>query len=84
MGAATNLLEVSDVEVRRGERLLIRDLSFGLAAGQMALVIGPNGGGKTSLLRIVAGLAPCTAGRIAFDGEQGREACVFLIRTARS
>jgi heme exporter protein A len=68
VGAATNLLEVSDVEVRRGERLLIRDLSFGLAAGQMALVIGPNGGGKTSLLRIVAGLAPCTAGNITFDG----------------
>jgi heme exporter protein A len=63
-----NLLEVRAVAVSRGERRLIEELSFSLASGQRALVIGPNGGGKTSFLRTCAGLAPCAAGEILFRG----------------
>jgi iron(III) transport system ATP-binding protein len=42
--------------------------SFGLAAGEIGVLIGPSGCGKTSLLRAVAGLERCTSGRITVDG----------------
>jgi heme exporter protein A len=61
------VLEARDVDVWRGERCLVRGLSFALSAGQMALIVGPNGAGKTSLLRLLAGLAPCIAGRITWN-----------------
>jgi heme exporter protein A len=61
------VLEARDVDVWRGDRCLVRGLSFALDAGQMALVVGPNGAGKTSLLRIIAGLAPCVAGSVTWN-----------------
>jgi heme exporter protein A len=61
-------LELEAVELTRGERRLVSGLSFSLAAGQLALVTGPNGTGKTTLLRTVAGLAPPSSGAIRFAG----------------
>lgn len=66
-------LSVEDLEVRRGASRLVEALSFTIAAGQRALIIGRNGTGKTSLLRILAGIAPVTAGRIALDGRPQSE-----------
>ena len=42
----------------------VQDVSLGLAAGQIGVLIGPSGCGKTSLLRAVAGLERCSAGRV--------------------
>jgi heme exporter protein A len=52
----------------RGLRLLFEDLSFALSPGQAALVTGPNGIGKSSLLRIAAGLLAPAAGRVDRHG----------------
>jgi heme exporter protein A len=52
----------------RGPRLLFEDLSFALGPGQAALVTGPNGIGKSSLLRIAAGLLAPAAGRVDRHG----------------
>jgi heme exporter protein A len=49
---------------RRGERLLFRELNLAVEPGQLVWVRGANGQGKTSLLRLLAGLAPPAAGRI--------------------
>ena len=62
------MLTVMSLEVRRGGVGLLRDLSFQLAPGQTALVTGANGSGKTSLLRVLAGLAVPAAGRIDWRG----------------
>lgn len=48
----------------RGDRLLFRDLDFDLAPGQLLQVEGANGSGKTSLLRLIAGLVPPLDGHI--------------------
>ena len=59
----------SDLACRRGERLLFRGLSFALGPGEALQVAGPNGTGKSSLLRILAGLLRPYAGSTARSGE---------------
>ncbi|SLK05212.1 heme ABC exporter ATP-binding protein CcmA [Novosphingobium mathurense] len=62
---------VRDLACRRGDRLLFRNLSLSLNAGQALQVAGSNGIGKSSLLRIVAGLAPAFAGSVESQGTIG-------------
>lgn len=52
----------------RGGRMLFQNLSCGLDAGDVLHLLGPNGSGKTSLLRIMAGALPPAAGKILWNG----------------
>lgn len=60
-------LEAERLACRRGGRMVFHDLSFCVAAGQAALLRGPNGVGKSSLLRVLAGLIPPASGEIRLD-----------------
>ncbi len=62
------LLRLDGVTGYRGGRILFERLSLVLAAGDAALVTGPNGVGKSSLLRIAAGLLRPGAGRVESAG----------------
>jgi heme exporter protein A len=59
-----SLLRFDDVACRRGGRSLFEGLSFALAPGEALIVTGPNGVGKSSLLRLAAGLLSAEAGRV--------------------
>jgi iron(III) transport system ATP-binding protein len=52
-----------------GGRAAVDGITLGLAAGQVGVLIGPSGCGKTSLLRAVAGLERCAAGRVLIAGD---------------
>lgn len=53
---------------RRGERLLFENLDFTVVPGELLLLRGPNGVGKTTLLSALAGLVPPAAGNLAVSG----------------
>jgi len=64
-------LTATDLACRRGERLLFRGLSLDLRAGDVLHVTGENGTGKTSLLRILAGLLSPYSGEVSHEGAIG-------------
>ncbi|CAN5336347.1 heme ABC exporter ATP-binding protein CcmA [soil metagenome] len=68
-GEASPRIAVREAACRRGGRLLFSGVSLALAPGQAALVSGPNGIGKSSLLRMLCGLLPVFAGNIEATGE---------------
>lgn len=63
------VLEAVALSCERDWRLLFEHLDLRLAAGDMVQISGPNGSGKTSLLRLLSGLMPPTAGEVLFDGK---------------
>ncbi len=66
------MLEAVDLECVRGQRRLFHRLSFDLPPGHMLWVLGPNGSGKTSLLRVLCGLLRPEAGKVCWKGEDVR------------
>jgi heme exporter protein A len=67
------LLQGVKLECVRGSRRLFSDFSFDLRPGELLWVTGPNGSGKTSLLRIVCTLLPPEHGEVRWRGTPVRE-----------
>jgi heme exporter protein A len=61
-------LRADEITCSRGGREVFRGVSFTLAAGQALLVSGRNGAGKSSLLRVIAGLIRIVSGRLTLEG----------------
>lgn len=76
-------LVAENLSASRGPDRIIADLSFAIAKGQAMVVTGPNGIGKSTLLRVVAGLLRPDAGSVRLDegpaeAETVGEACHYL------
>ena len=65
-----------DVQDESGEKGIIKDLSLTLDDNKFIVITGPNGGGKSTLARLIAGVAKPTAGKIYFDGKDITEASI--------
>jgi len=61
-------LSIRGVHVWRGDRHLLKGLSFGVQRGELVHVAGPNGTGKTTLLRVVSGLLRPEQGSVEWQG----------------
>lgn len=66
------MLQAFDLACVRGDRRLFRGLSFEAGAGVLLRVLGANGSGKTSLLRLLAGLGLPAAGDVLWQGQPVR------------
>jgi len=68
------ILAVTDLWAGYGRAPVIRGLEVAVAPGEVAVIIGPNGHGKTTFLRAVSGLLKPSRGEVLLDGEpvQGR------------
>ena len=69
----TAKLSGNDISLYRGERCLFQGLTFALNPGELLLLEGENGSGKTSLMRAIAGLLELESGEIRWDGQPTRE-----------
>jgi branched-chain amino acid transport system ATP-binding protein len=64
------ILDVRDLVAGYGDAVVVRDLNLSVDAGSTAVLIGPNGHGKTTFLRTVSGLIKPTRGEVWFAGER--------------
>jgi zinc/manganese transport system ATP-binding protein len=71
-GSADNPVEVRGGRLDLGERTLWADLDLSVAPGEFLAVLGPNGSGKTSLLRVLLGQLPLSAGTASVAGRPAR------------
>lgn len=62
------MFDIDQLACQRGDRLLFRRLGFSLKPGELLRIAGANGMGKTSLLRLLAGLSPPAAGTLCWHG----------------
>jgi len=60
-------LKINNLSCQRGYNLLFKNLSFELNSGEVLKISGPNGSGKTSLMKILAGLNSFETGSIEYD-----------------
>lgn len=65
-----SILEVSHLSKSYGTTTVLRDISFSLEVGQTLSLIGPSGGGKTTLLRCLVSLEIATSGTVTVNGER--------------
>lgn len=62
-----NLLHIQDVYKSYGPKLILNDIDFSVAAGELCTVVGPSGCGKSTLLRLVLGQEEASSGFIHID-----------------
>jgi ABC-2 type transport system ATP-binding protein len=67
-GSDSAWLAIESVTHRYGDRIALADVSFTVRRGELFGLLGPNGGGKTTLFRILCTLLPPSAGRVTLAG----------------
>jgi iron complex transport system ATP-binding protein len=75
------ILELSDISVRRGDRIILGPINWQVLEGERWVILGPNGAGKTTLLQICSSLIHPTTGGINILGEKLGKVDVFELRT---
>lgn len=64
------MLRIESLSVSYGNRPVLKDVSLQVSSGEVVALIGPNGVGKSTLIRAVSGVVPAQHGRIRADGQE--------------
>lgn len=68
-----SLIRIENLSLVRDDRTILTDVNLTVDRGDFVAITGPNGGGKTTLLRLILGLLKPTTGTIAIENEHGRK-----------
>lgn len=68
MDKSQNIITIKDVAFERGDRSIFSDLTLTIPAGKIVAIMGPSGTGKTTLLRLIAGLLAPSRGQVIVKG----------------
>ena len=63
------MLELKNISKRFGQKVIFTDFSLQVEDGKILSLVGPSGGGKTTLLRMLAGLGTVDSGEVIYNGE---------------
>ncbi len=83
MTSETAIVQALGLTVAHGDQVVQRDLDFAIGRGEVFVIIGASGCGKSSLLRSLIGLQPPTAGQVLISGQdlyEGEEAALSELR----
>jgi iron complex transport system ATP-binding protein len=75
------ILELSNISVQRGDRVILGPLDWQVLEGQRWVILGPNGAGKTTLLQVCSSLIHPTSGEVKILGQALGKTDVFELRT---
>jgi branched-chain amino acid transport system ATP-binding protein len=64
------MLRLENVHAGYGRTAILHDVTIEVARGEVVTIVGANGAGKSTTLRVVSGVIPARAGRIVFEGEE--------------
>jgi phospholipid/cholesterol/gamma-HCH transport system ATP-binding protein len=74
MELGQTLIEVKNLNFRYQDELILRDVNFEIKKGELVVVVGPRGEGKSTLLKILGGLIEFSMGDVLYDGFNLRRA----------
>ena len=63
------MLELRNIHKRFGDKQILSDFNLTIHEGKILAIVGPSGGGKTTLLRMLAGLEKIDSGEVFYNGE---------------
>lgn len=69
MSNNTAVVQIQNVEKRYGEHQVLKSVNFDIQAGEFVAFVGESGGGKSTLLRLIAGLESVSAGQLLMNGQ---------------
>ena len=69
----SSLISVSNLSVRYGQTEVLKNISFEIKKGDFVGLVGPNGGGKTTLVKTILGLIPIHSGKVSLLGKKEGE-----------
>jgi ABC-type Mn2+/Zn2+ transport system ATPase subunit len=72
MESSKVLLSASELSLAYGRRTVLQEVNLALCPGEFWFFLGPNGEGKTTLLRAILGMLPPRSGQLWIDPELGR------------
>lgn len=79
--ATLPVLELTDVSVRRGEKIILGPINFTITSGERWVILGPNGAGKSTLLQLLATKIFPTHGQVSVLGKRVGSVDLFELRT---
>ena len=63
------MLELRNISKKFGDKQILKDFNLIVPEKQVLAIVGPSGGGKTTLLRMLAGLETIDSGQVIYNGE---------------